>query len=128
MATLRPAHLLSLEITPKFGSTVTIKEPSHELIIELAPFFVGASGDGANSFEGISKNLKSNNYEIVRTSGIVTSIIYTLTSGTITKTIFYLPNGSVDKIVLSGSNLPAGLKPTKQFIYTSGVLSGFEYI
>lgn len=86
----------------------------------------GPQGDSfEESFETVSKNLKSWDYTLNYTSGILTSIIYTNLSNTITKTLNY-SSGLLTSIVLSGDT-PSGISLTKTLNYTSGVLTSITY-
>ena len=78
-----------------------------------------------NTFESVSKNLKSNPYQLNYTSGVLTSIVYTIGPGSITKTLNY--TGSLlTSIVLSGDT-PSGIDLTKTLGYTSGNLTSVTY-
>lgn len=78
------------------------------------------------SFETVSKNLNSYPYTINYTSGILSSIVYTVGSNTITKTLNYT-SGALTSIVLSGSGLPIGITLTKTLSYTSNNLTSASY-
>jgi len=79
-----------------------------------------------NTFESVSKNLRQYNYALNYTSGVLTSIVYTVpTVGTITKTLNYT-SGVLTSVVLSGST-PLSISLTKTLTYTSGVLTAVAY-
>ena len=80
---------------------------------------VGASAD---TFETVAKNLASSDYTLVRTSGVLTSIVY---ANGITKTLSYGPDG-LASITLSGST-PGGIDLIKTLTYSGGELVGASY-
>lgn len=77
------------------------------------------------TFETVSKNLKSWNNTFNYVSGTLSSIVYTDGVDTITKTFNYT-GGVLTSIVLSG-NTPAGINLTKTLGYTSGNLTLITY-
>jgi hypothetical protein len=78
------------------------------------------------TFESVSKNLKSKPYALTYTGGVLTSIVYTLGGGLfITKTLGYT-GSNLTTIVLSGDT-PSGITLTKTLTYTGGVLTGIAY-
>ena len=80
----------------------------------------------SNTFETISKNLKSYPYVLNYTDDVLTSIVYDLGGGNeITKTLNYT-EADLTSIVLSGDT-PAGIDLTKTLSYTSGDLTGIAY-
>lgn len=86
----------------------------------------GATGDSfQETFETVSKNIKSWNYSLNYTLGELTSIIYTDGVDTITKTLYYT-TGDLTSIVLSGDT-PTGIDLTKTLTYTTGNLTGVTY-
>jgi len=78
-----------------------------------------------NTFESVSKNIKSWDYTFNYTTGVLTSIVYTDGVSTITKTFNYT-TGLITSIVLSGDT-PAGIQLTKTLNYTGANLSGVAY-
>lgn len=79
-----------------------------------------------NSFETVSKNLRSYPYVLSYTSGVLTSIVYTLPdTTTITKTFNYTLD-QLTSIVLSGTT-PSGISLTKTFGYTGDDLTSIGY-
>lgn len=79
-----------------------------------------------NTFESVSKNLRQYNYTLNYSSGVLTTIVYTIPSvGTITKTLNY-SSGVLTSVVLSGST-PASIQLTKTLTYTLGVLTSVAY-
>lgn len=78
-----------------------------------------------DTFETVSKNLKAYPASLNYTSGVLTSIVYTLPVGTITKTLNYTSE-ILTSIVLSGST-PSGISLTKTLGYTSGILTSITY-
>ncbi len=91
------------------------------------PSWQPASGGGlGNSFETVSQNLSAYPKTLNYTSGVLTSITYTVGSNTITKTLNYT-SGVLTSIVLSGTGLPSISAHTKTLTYTSGVLTSIAY-
>lgn len=80
---------------------------------------------GAETFETVSKNLKSYPATLNYTGSSLTSIEYDIGTGTITKTLNYT-GSSLTSIVLSGDT-PGGIDLTKTLSYTSGNLTGIAY-
>jgi hypothetical protein len=79
-----------------------------------------------NTFESVSKNLRQYDYALNYSSGVLTTIVYTVPSvGTITKTLNYT-SSLLTSVVLSGST-PLGISLTKTLTYTSGVLTAVAY-
>ena len=93
--------------------------------IEITAVINNGVIDISQTFETISKNLKSYPASLNYTSGSLTSIVYTLPSGTITKTLNYV-SGVLSSIVLSG-NTPDGISLTKTLNYTAGQLLSISY-
>ena len=86
----------------------------------------GASGEASNSFEGVSKNLKSYPSSLNYTGDDLSSIIYSLGGGsTITKTLSYTTD-ILTSITLSGDT-PASIDLTKTLGYTGGELTSIQY-
>jgi hypothetical protein len=79
----------------------------------------------SETFETVSKNLKSWSASFNYTSGALTSIVYTDGADTITKTFNYTL-GVLTSIVLSGDT-PSGVELTKTLNYTTGVLTSISY-
>lgn len=79
----------------------------------------------AETFETVSKNLKTYPASLNYTLGVLTSIVYTLPVGTITKTLNYTL-GTLTSIVLSGDT-PAGIDLTKTLGYTGSELTSITY-
>lgn len=78
-----------------------------------------------NSFESVSKNLKSYPFVLNYTNEVLTSVVYTLPTGTITKTLNYT-SGVLTSVVLSGAT-PNGIDLTKTLTYTNEVLTSITY-
>jgi hypothetical protein len=87
---------------------------------------IDISGGTENSFETVSKNLKSYPYVLNYNSGELSSIVYTIGGDSITKTFNY-SSGVLNSIVLSGDT-PSGIDLTKTLNYSSGVLIGVSYL
>ena len=85
----------------------------------------GSGGGSAETFETVSKNLKTYPASLNYTLGVLTSIVYTLPVGTITKTLNYTL-GVLTSIVLSGDT-PAGIDLTKTLGYTGSELTSITY-
>jgi hypothetical protein len=85
----------------------------------------GPAGSVEESFESVSKNIKSWNAALVFTTGQLTSIVYTSGPSTITKTFNYT-SGVLTSLVLSGDT-PSGIQLTKTLGYVSGSLSTITY-
>lgn len=85
----------------------------------------GPAGSVEESFESVSKNIKSWNSALVFTTGQLTSIVYTSGPNTITKTFNYT-SGVLTSLVLSGDT-PSGIQLTKTLGYVSGSLSTITY-
>jgi hypothetical protein len=109
--------------------TIIVKEPVPPTIITVATVQQGPSGPQGESFqetfETVSKNLKSYPYALNYISGKLTSIVYTLPVGSITKTLNYT-SGILTSIVLSGDT-PSGIDLTKTLTYSGSVLTGVAY-
>lgn len=86
---------------------------------------VGNILDAAQSYEYISKNLKSLPYVFNYTGDELTSIDYTTTNGIITKTFNYTGD-ELTSIVLSG-DVPNNITLTKTLSYTNSVLTNITY-
>ena len=93
--------------------------------------FIPASSDpdapgGSNTFEYVSKNIRSHDNTLNYTGKDLTSIVYDLGGGfSITKTFNYTMN-DLTSIVLSGDT-PAGIDLTKTLTYTVKDLTGITY-
>jgi hypothetical protein len=83
---------------------------------------VGGGGSSQETFETVSKNQKSVDYELVYTDGDLTSIVY---ANGITKTLGYV-DGELITITLSGST-PSGIDLVKTLTYTDGELTSVAY-
>lgn len=94
-------------------------------ILELFGGTPSGGGGLANTFETVSKNLGAYPFALNYSSGVLTSIVYTLPSGTITKTLNYT-SGRLTSVVLSGST-PSGISLTKTLSYTGDQLTGATY-
>jgi len=83
------------------------------------------SAGGSETFESVSKNLKSYPYELSYTGDNLTSIVYDLGGGqSITKTLSYTGD-NLTSIVLSG-DIPA-IDTTKTLVYTGDNLTDITY-
>lgn len=90
----------------------------------------GPSGSSSseNTFEAVSKNIKSYSSILNYIGDSISSIVYDLdNSNYITKTFAYTPDGLVSSIVLSGST-PMGIDLTKQLNYSGNTLIGVTYL
>lgn len=86
---------------------------------------IWTAGTAGDSFESISKNIKSWQASYTYNAGTLINISYTQSGQTITKTFTYTA-GTLTSITLSG-NVPSGVSLTKTFNYTSGVLTSVSY-
>ena len=85
--------------------------------------WVSPTALGVNpTFETVSKNLKSVQFTLSYTAGVLTSLTY---SNGIVKTLNYT-GGVLTSIVLSGAT-PSGISLTKSLSYTAGALTGVTY-
>lgn len=82
-------------------------------------------GDGAPSFETVSKNLLAYPYTLNYTGSVLNSIVYTVGAGSITKTLNY-SGDTLTSIVLSGDT-PNGIALTKTLTYTGETLTSVTY-
>lgn len=82
-------------------------------------------GDFAESFETVSKNLKSSPFAIDYDAGKISKITYTTAGGLVYKDFEYLGDNLV-KITLSGS-VPVIPKYEKNFTYSLGILDDVFY-
>jgi len=105
------------------GSNVTITTDASTDTITIASS--GGGGGLAETFETVSKNLKSWDGTFNYVEGALSSIVYTDGVDTITKTFNYT-TGVLTSIVLSGDT-PAGIDLTKTLGYTSGDLTSITY-
>jgi hypothetical protein len=84
---------------------------------------LGGIGD---TFETVSRNLESYDYDITYSGGAVDTITYDLGGGLqVVKTLGYT-SGDVTSITLSGDT-PGGISLTKTITYTSGDVTGIAY-
>jgi hypothetical protein len=85
----------------------------------------GPQGEFETTFESTAKNLKSWDYSLNYSGGVLASIVYTNGVDTITKTLNYT-GSTLTSIVLSGDT-PSGIESTKTLNYTAGVLTSISY-
>lgn len=90
---------------------------------------IGAQGpEGVSykeSFESISKNIRTWDFIVEYNLGLLTKIKYTKGSLIIDKSFNYT-SGKITSIVLSGDT-PSGIQLTKAIGYTSGKVSSISY-
>ena len=103
------------------GANVTITTNATNDTITIAL----SGGSAAETFETVSKNLKSWDGTFNYVGGALSSIVYTDGVDTITKTFNYTSE-TLTSIVLSGDT-PAGIDLTKTLGYTSGDLTSITY-
>ena len=84
-----------------------------------------SGGSAAETFETVSKNIKSWDNTLNYTNSVLSSIVYTDGVDTIIKTLNYT-NSVLISIVLSGDT-PSGIDLTKTLGYTSGDLTSITY-
>lgn len=95
------------------GFSLFVSDTTGEAVFEL---------NSKESFETVSKNLRSVDYTLNYTAGVLTSITY---SNGVVKTLNYA-GGTLSSIVLSGAT-PAEITLTKNLNYTGDVLSSITY-
>lgn len=101
-----------------------VQTSSYRFVTDTEKALWNASIDEA--FETVSKNLKSKPFVLNYTTGLLTSIVYTVGVGqTITKTLNYT-GGVLTSIVLSGDT-PSGISLTKTLNYTGSSLTSVSY-
>lgn len=131
----------NVQIQQEPAVQVSVQNPAAQNVVVQGPFvrgpqgvqgpqgpqgIQGPPGTAVASFEAVSKNIQSNPYDLVYTSGRLTSIVYDLGGGqAITKTFNYT-GPLLTSIVLSGDT-PGGIQLTKALNYTSGVLESISY-
>lgn len=129
MARIRLTENTTTEPTPPAGQVSFFAKNDSELYIKRSDGsedVLATGGALTESFETVSKNLRSFPYTLIYTSGVLTSIDYDLGGGlSILKTLNYT-SGVLTSIVLSGDT-PAGIDLTKTLTYTGGVLTGVSY-
>jgi len=84
-----------------------------------------SKNEGAETFESVSKNLKSYPFVLNWTGDNLTSIVYDLGSSTITKTLAWI-SGKLVSVVLSG-DIPINIATTKTLAYVGDNLVGATY-
>lgn len=105
-------------------SVETIKPTVGVIIAEMGAR--GPQGVQEESFESISANLKSWNSVFNRTSGVLTSEVFSSGTSTITKTYNY--SGSILTSITISGNVPETVtKRTKNFIWSGPDLSAITY-
>lgn len=82
--------------------------------------------DGVQSFEALSKNLRTYPATLSYTGNQLTSIAYDTGSGTITKTLGYTGN-QLTSLTLSGDTPSWLTETTKTLVYTDNQLTGWSY-
>jgi hypothetical protein len=100
-----------------------VQTSSYRFVTDTEKAIWNASVD--ETFETVSKNLKSYPYVLNYTGSQLTSIVYTLPAGSITKTLNYAGT-KLTSIVLSGST-PLGINLTKTLTYSGSTLTGVSY-
>jgi hypothetical protein len=85
----------------------------------------GGGGGAADSFDTVSKNLKSYPWVGSYTGDQLDSLTFTIPGGTIVKTLNYTGD-KLTSVVLSG-NTPSGIDLTKTLSYTGDNLTGVTY-
>ena len=83
---------------------------------------VGGGGSAQDTFERVSKNLRSVDFVLSYTDGDLTTLTY---ADGIVKTLNYTA-GDLTSVVLSGAT-PAGIDLTKTLTYTAGELTAVAY-
>lgn len=104
---------------------VLITNPVDENLIQYEESSGLWKNKNKNTFEYVSKNIKSWNYSLNYTLGSLSSIAYTDGNSVITKTLNYTGT-QLTSIVLSGDT-PSGISLTKALTYTGENLTGVIY-
>jgi hypothetical protein len=105
-----------------------LKDTSAQVVLNWGSYLIDKEKFDllGSSFETVSKNLRQYDYALNYSSGVLTSIVYTVPSiGTITKKLNY-SSGVLTSVVLSGST-PSSISLKKSLTYSSGVLSSVAY-
>ena len=87
---------------------------------------ITSTATAQETFETVSKNLKSYPATLNYSGSALSNIVYSLGMTTITKTFNYNIGGDLTSIVLSGDT-PTGISLTKTLGYTSGNLTSITY-
>tara|TARA_R110000744_G_scaffold94093_3_gene181659 strand:+ start:11352 stop:11780 length:429 start_codon:yes stop_codon:yes gene_type:complete len=118
-----------VEVSPQSCTSIEITQKT-PFSIEIATRGIqGIQGIQGNSYqesyESVSKNIKSWSFTLNYISGSLNTITYVNGANTITKTFNYTL-GELTSIVLSGDT-PSGIDLTKTLNYTTGNLTGVAY-
>ena len=119
---------VEIEVCPQDECpSVDVEVDSDEIDIEVdVSYRQGIPGlSYQETFETVSKNLKSWAYSLSYASGILQSITYTNGALSVVKTLNYT-SGVLSSVVLSG-DVPSGISLTKTLNYTSGQLTSITY-
>jgi hypothetical protein len=109
------------------SQTLTFAESSAELSITNGNTVNLSSLESKETFESISKNLKSYPYTVNYTNNILTSIAYSLPDNKFITKMFEYTDNLLTSISLLG-DIPPGIDTTKTLSYTvSNVLTGISY-
>jgi hypothetical protein len=102
------------------GTNISLTETDNTII-------VNSTGGGAaqETFETVSKNIKSWDFTLNYTGDTLTSLVYSNGTNIITKTLNYTAD-TLTSIVLSG-NTPSGIALTKTLGYTGDNLTSIAY-
>ncbi len=116
-------------VTVKFAQS--IPAASYKVIVHgtVPSNQINAYGSIAatETFESVSKNLKSYPYTVNYTDNILTSIEYTLPGNKYIVKMFEYTNSLLTSVSLSG-DIPSGINTTKSLSYTvNNVLTGISY-
>jgi hypothetical protein len=112
--------------SPEPDNRVTTDPPSdgQEYVRKNGAWSVssGGGGGGGSTFESISKNLNSLDFELTYSGGNLSQVVY---ENGVVKTFNYT-GGNLTSVVLS--NLPGGLTMTKVLSYTNNELAEVSYV
>jgi hypothetical protein len=109
------------------SQTLTFTESSAELSISNGNTVSLSSLETKETFESVSKNLKSYPYTVNYTDNTLTSIVYSLPDNKFITKMFEYTNSLLTSVSLSG-DLPSGIDTTKSLSYTvNNVLTGISY-
>lgn len=115
-----------MEITAPSGAPSVGLDSRNRLIDNSGVVVLDPQKVVLDTFETVSKGIRSYPANMEYVSGVLTTIVYTTPAGSVVKSLGYT-SGLLTSIVLSGSGLPPGVQTTKTLSYTSGVLSGVNY-
>ena len=111
-------------LTPDEETLYVINSPVGK--IYYGSTIISEQATAQETFETVSKNIKSYPATLNYSGSILSSIVYSIGAATITKTLNYDIGGNLTSVVLSGDT-PAGIALTKTLTYTGNNLTGITY-